>query len=74
MNIELTNIHAWLIDNKLSLHLGKTEAILLGSKLKLNKSSGIRVQLAGEVLTAKTVGNYLECTLDGNIGGGVYGH
>ena len=29
---ELNSCRHWLIDNKLSLHLGKTEAILFGSK------------------------------------------
>ena len=32
---ELESCRQWLIDNKLSLHLGKTEAILFGSKRKL---------------------------------------
>ena len=27
----------WLVDNKLSLHLGKTECILFGPKTKLEK-------------------------------------
>ena len=29
---ELQSVSQWLIDNKLSLHLGKTEANLFGSK------------------------------------------
>ena len=32
---ELESCRQWLIDNKLSLHLGKTEEILFGSKRKL---------------------------------------
>ena len=32
---ELEMVSDWLIDNKLSLHLGKTESILFGSKIKL---------------------------------------
>ena len=35
---ELQNVSNWLVDNKLSLHLGKTESILFGSKIKLCKS------------------------------------
>ena len=31
----LDNCAEWLIDNKLSLHLGKTESILFGPKQKL---------------------------------------
>ncbi len=34
---ELESCHQWLIDNKLSLHLGKTECIIFGSKRKLRK-------------------------------------
>ena len=32
---ELQSVRNWLIDNKLSLHLGKTESILFGTKRKL---------------------------------------
>ena len=32
---ELESIREWLIDNKLSLHLGKTESILFGTNKKL---------------------------------------
>ena len=32
---ELESISNWLTDNKLSLHLGKTESILFGPKKKL---------------------------------------
>ena len=35
---ELQNVSNWLVDNKLSLHLGKTKSILFGSKIKLCKS------------------------------------
>ena len=34
---ELEPCSKWLVDNKLSLHLGKTESILFGSKRKLKK-------------------------------------
>ena len=35
---ELESCKQWLMDNKLSLHLGKTESILFGSKKKIEKS------------------------------------
>ena len=35
---ELESCRQWLIDNKLSLNLGKTESILFGSKGKLKKA------------------------------------
>ena len=31
---ELQSVSEWLVDNKLSLHLGKTESILFGSKIR----------------------------------------
>ena len=31
-------VNQWRIDNKLSLHLGNTESILLGSKYKIKSS------------------------------------
>ena len=30
---EVATVNSWLIDNKLSLHSGKTESILFGSKI-----------------------------------------
>ena len=35
LGTELESCSKWLVDNKLSLHLGKTECILFGSKRKL---------------------------------------
>ena len=32
LTMELNSCKQWLIDNKLSLHLGKTESLLFGSK------------------------------------------
>ncbi|CAG2230051.1 unnamed protein product [Mytilus edulis] len=42
---ELESCSKWLIDNKLSLHLGKTETILFGSKRKLSKIRNFDVTL-----------------------------
>ena len=35
LSAELDSCRKWLIDNKLSLHLGKTVSILFGSKNKI---------------------------------------
>ena len=69
LSTELTNISKWLGDNKLSLHLGKTEAIILESRPKLCRSSEFRVDLGSEILTIKTSVSYLGCILDGRSGG-----
>ena len=39
----LETISDWLVDNKLSLHLGKTESILFGSKRKLSNCENLKV-------------------------------
>ena len=39
----LESCSEWLIDNKLSLHLGKTEGILFGSKMKLRKVKDFQI-------------------------------
>lgn len=38
LSSDLELISEWLVDNKLSLHLGKTESILFGSKPKLRSN------------------------------------
>ena len=56
---ELESVRDWLIDNKLSLHLGKTESILFGSKKKLKRANKISVQCSGSILESKTSVTYL---------------
>ena len=51
---ELSNIGNWLVDNKLSLHLGKTESIRFGSKVKLGKSSNFNVKCKGTNINRKS--------------------
>merc|ERR1711891_78735 len=41
---ELESCRKWLLDNKLSLHLGKTEAILFGSKRKLRNVESFEIR------------------------------
>uniref|UniRef100_A0A671TKH7 Reverse transcriptase domain-containing protein n=1 Tax=Sparus aurata TaxID=8175 RepID=A0A671TKH7_SPAAU len=43
LGAELESVNQWLIDNKLSMHLGKTEPILFGTKRKLAKSNVLKV-------------------------------
>jgi hypothetical protein len=60
----LTSISLLSPSQLLSLHLGRTEAITFAPRLKLCRSSEVRVELGGEVLTTKTSVSYLECILD----------
>ena len=48
LSTELESCRQWLIDNKLSLHLGKTETILFGTKNKLKKVNDFIVKCNGE--------------------------
>ena len=34
---EVSSLNEWLVDNRLSIHLGETESILFGSKKRLQK-------------------------------------
>ena len=66
---ELESCKQWLIDNKLSLHLGKTEAILFGSKRKLNKVESFDVKCGdiniNNVNSVKYLGVQIDNTLSG---------
>jgi ribonuclease P/MRP protein subunit RPP40 len=66
---ELQNVSNWLVDNKLSLHLGKTESILFGSKSKLSKASELNVECNGTIIQAKPSVKYLGAEIDQNVSG-----
>ena len=69
LSTELSNISLWLSDNKLSLHLGKTESILFGSIYNLNKSPGFTVRVGDNIVTNKEEVTYLGCILDSKLTG-----
>ena len=66
---ELPDISKWVVGNTLSLYFDKTEAIILGSRPKLCRSSEFRVDLGSEMLTIKTSVSYLGCIIDGSLVG-----
>jgi len=47
----LQSVSEWLVDNKLSLHPGKTESILFGSKIRLKKGSSLNISCNGTDIT-----------------------
>ena len=61
---ELQNVSNWLVDNKLSLHVGKTESILFGSKSTLCKSPELNVQYNGTNVRPKSTVKYLGPEID----------
>ena len=63
LNSELENIHKWLLANKLTLNVNKTEYMIIGSRQKLQNTlmnSNINIAIGGnevkQVLTTKSLG------------------
>ncbi len=56
---ELQSCREWLVDNKLSLHLGKTEAILCGSKRNLKNAQDFELKCNGVSISSVSVVKYL---------------
>lgn len=69
LGLELENCNKWLIDNKLSLHLGKTECILFGSKRKLRKVKDFSVSCGNNIIKAQLSVKYLGHVLDNTLSG-----
>jgi len=69
LSAELKNVQEWLIDNKLSLHLGKTESILFASKRRLSKCGSLVVRCGGADIESKTQVTYLGMILDQSLSG-----
>ena len=57
----------WIVDNKLSIHLGKTESILFGTQNKLNKASNLNIRYGDQDIEQKLKVNYLGVTMDNNL-------
>ena len=66
---ELKSCRQWLIDNKLSLHLGKTEAILFGSKRKLRKVTSFAVKCDNKIIQNVKSVKYLGIQIDEDLSG-----
>ena len=63
---QLTSCKSWLIDNRLSLHVGKTESILFGTPRKL-KGMDFIVKCGDAVVKRVTSVKYLGVILDQNL-------
>ena len=69
LQTDLQIVSEWLIDNKLSLHLGKTESILFGSKLRLRSRSNLNIECKGSKIEPKDKVKYLGAILDQTLSG-----
>ena len=56
---ELSSCKSWLIDNKLSLHVGKTECILFGSPKRLKRVRDFSVSCDGQLVNRVSSVKYL---------------
>jgi exonuclease III len=66
---ELASCKKWLVDNRLSLHIGKTECILFGSKRRLGKAGDFKVTCGDTLVKRVSSVKYLGVILDHNLGG-----
>ena len=69
LGLELEMCSKWLVDNKLSLHMGKTECTIFGSKRKLREINNFSVECNGHTIKAKRSVKYLGLTLDDQLTG-----
>lgn len=56
-----------ITDNWLSLHFGRTETFLSGSKIKLGESSELNGKLGGNLITTENNVNDIGCELGGDL-------
>ena len=64
LSVELGAVNEWLCENRLSLHLGKTQSILFGSKKHISKCSELHVTCNGSVIGSESEVTYLGAILD----------
>ena len=70
---ELSTCKQWLVDNKLSLHIGKTECILFGTNKRL-KGCDFRVTCEGKAIERVFSVKYLGVQLDACLNGSAHIH
>ena len=74
LKYELAVVSEWLIDNKLSLHLGKTESILFGSRPRLSSKSVLNISFKGTATEGKKSVKYFGATLEQILSGETMGN
>ena len=66
---EMESVIEWLVENRLSLHLGKTESILFGFNKRLDKRSELHITCNSNDIESGAKVTYLGVTLDQNFSG-----
>ena len=72
LSTELTNCKEWLVDNKLSLHVGKTECLLFGTKNRLRRAGDFQVFCEGKAVQRVHEVKYLGVFLDSGLTGAAH--
>ena len=67
LSIELNAIRGWLEENKLSIHLGKTESILIASKIRLARTDSLKRSCGSVAIESKSKITYLGLTFDNDM-------
>ncbi len=65
----LDTCNDWLVDNRLSLHLGKTEAMICSTKQKAKNTEGFKVRCRDITIKTTTRVKYLGVNLDNTLSG-----
>ena len=66
---QLAIVQKWLIDNKLSLHIGKTESIVFSSKRKHKEKEGFSIKCGESLVNQVHSVRYLGMMLDDCLSG-----
>ena len=69
LSVELGAVSEWLCENRLSLHLGKTQSILFGSKKRISKCGELHVTCDGSAIGSESEVTYLGVILDQTLSG-----
>ena len=67
LSIELNAIRGLLEENKLSIHLGKTESILIASKIRLARTDSLKIYCGSVAIESKSKITYLGLTFDNDM-------
>ena len=66
---DLISCNQWFSENKLSMHVGKTECILFGSKRNLSKIKEFKIEYNGCTIKGQSTVKYLGVILDQTLSG-----
>jgi hypothetical protein len=66
---EMTSCYHWLVDNKLAMHKGKTEALVISSKRKHQSTQGFTIKLDEHKITPTDKVKYLGLTINATLSG-----